>query len=131
MQNYLITFENGDHFSTGFNGGLEAAKAYYLGRIFNLGTDRDDLQRCNCVEPILSEQEKVAEALANNRPVFITDGTVTRQAVAALNGDAFRMDDGMRCWVSWEQFGAGGNMALYETEDGLYIAPSWWKKPGA
>lgn len=131
MKQYKITFENGDHFITGFNGSLEAAKSYYLGHIFNLGTDRDNLQRCNCVEPVLSEQEKVADALMNNRPVFITDGTVTRRVVKLVDSDAFKLDNGMMAWVSWEQFGVGGNMDLVEMADGLYIAPTWWNKLGA
>ena len=67
----------------------------------------------------------------NNRPVFITDGTVTRRVVKLADSDAFKLDNGMMAWVSWEQFGVGGNMDLVEMADGLYIAPTWWNNPGA
>ena len=50
MLYFRIGFENGDSLETGFNGTLEEAKAYYLGRVFNLGAVDDDMQRCNSVE---------------------------------------------------------------------------------
>lgn len=127
MQNYRITFENGDYFMTGFNGDLAAAKSYYLGRIFNLGTVRDNLQRCNCVEPYPTDREKVEAAVRSKQPVYITDGTVTRQAVGILDADCFTLDNGERCFVEWEQLGDHGNLTLMETDDGLLIAPAWFK----
>lgn len=52
MNGYKIGFENGESFTTGFNGNLDEAKAYYLGKVFNLGIVMDDLQKCNSVEPV-------------------------------------------------------------------------------
>ena len=52
MLYFRIGFENGDSLETGFNGTLEEAKAYYLGRVFNLGAVDDDMQRCNSVEQL-------------------------------------------------------------------------------
>ena len=54
MLYFRIGFENGDSLETGFNGTLEEAKAYYLGRVFNLGAVDDDMQRCNSVEQLLA-----------------------------------------------------------------------------
>lgn len=43
MLYFKIGFENGDSFETGFNGTLDEARRYYLGRVFNLGTVDDDM----------------------------------------------------------------------------------------
>ena len=43
MLYFKIGFENGDSFETGFNGTLDEARRYYLGRVFNLGTADDDM----------------------------------------------------------------------------------------
>lgn len=64
MLYFKIGFENGDSFETGFNGTLDEARRYYLGRVFNLGAVDDDMQRCNSVEQLLwlipvDEQRKV------------------------------------------------------------------------
>lgn len=37
MNTFEVTFSNGDKVVTGFNGSIEDAKAYYLGKRFNLG----------------------------------------------------------------------------------------------
>lgn len=52
MLYFKIGFENGDSFETGFNGTLDEVRRYYLGRVFNLGTVDDDMQRCNSVEQL-------------------------------------------------------------------------------
>lgn len=52
MKTYKITYSNGDHEITGFNGDLEAARSYYLGKTFNIGTVNDNLQKCVSVEEI-------------------------------------------------------------------------------
>lgn len=52
MRFYKITYANGDHETTGFNGDLEAARGYYLGKTFNIGTVSDNLQKCVDVEEI-------------------------------------------------------------------------------
>ena len=52
MLYFKIGFENGDSFETGFNGTLDEARRYYLGRVFNLGTVDDGMQRCNSVEQL-------------------------------------------------------------------------------
>lgn len=58
MLYFKIGFENGDSFETGFNGTLDEARRYYLGRVFNLGT------------------------------VVLTDGTVSRRVSSVLVDDA-------------------------------------------
>lgn len=42
MLYFKIGFENDDSFETGFNGTLDEARRYYLGRVFNLGTVDDE-----------------------------------------------------------------------------------------
>lgn len=37
MNTYKVTFSNGDHLVTGFNGTLEDAERYYLSNWFNMG----------------------------------------------------------------------------------------------
>ena len=39
MNTYKVTFSNGDYLYTQLNASIEEAKAYYLGNIFNLGTE--------------------------------------------------------------------------------------------
>ena len=42
MNTYKVWFKNGDSLITSFNGTIEEAKRYYMGKVFNLGnSDRD------------------------------------------------------------------------------------------
>lgn len=77
MLYFRIGFENGDSLETGFNGTLEEAKAYYLGRVFNLGAVDDDMQRCNSVEQLPTLEMGLAAWIASGGLVVITDGTVS------------------------------------------------------
>ncbi len=43
MNTYKITYSNNDTVVTEFNGTLEDAKRYYVGRVFNLGNGEHDL----------------------------------------------------------------------------------------
>ena len=52
MNTYKVTFSNGDYLYTQLNASLEEAKAYYLGNIFNLGTEADNLQKCVDMEEV-------------------------------------------------------------------------------
>ena len=45
-----VTFENGDNVTTSINGSKDEVEAYYLGTVFNLGTDKDNLQKAINVE---------------------------------------------------------------------------------
>ncbi|MEE1255999.1 MAG: hypothetical protein UHN47_05755 [Lachnospiraceae bacterium] len=45
-----VTFENGDSVTTSINGSKNEVEAYYLGTVFNLGTDKDNLQKAINVE---------------------------------------------------------------------------------
>lgn len=65
MLYFRIGFENGDSLETGFNGTLEEAKAYYLGRVFNLGAVDDDMQRCNSVEQLPTLEMGLAAWIAS------------------------------------------------------------------
>ena len=51
MNSYKITFSDGDSLTTSMNAMSEEARAYYLGKTFNLGAERDRLLRCVSVEP--------------------------------------------------------------------------------
>ena len=44
------TYANGDEILTRFNGTLQEAKTYFLNQVFNIGADRDNLQKCVKVE---------------------------------------------------------------------------------
>lgn len=47
MKTYIkATFENGDTIKTEINATPRDATAYYYGKVFNLGVDGDNLQRC-------------------------------------------------------------------------------------
>lgn len=50
MNEYKITLSDGDYFFTRFNGTHEEAERYYLGHVFNTGTERDHLVKCVSVE---------------------------------------------------------------------------------
>ncbi|MGO0624765.1 hypothetical protein ACTMJF_24030 [Escherichia coli] len=50
MNEYKITLSDGDYFYTRFNGTIEEAERYYLGHVFNTGTERDHLVKCVSVE---------------------------------------------------------------------------------
>lgn len=52
MTTYKVTFTNGDYLFTRLNAAIEEAKAYYLGHVFNLGTEADNLQKCVDVEEV-------------------------------------------------------------------------------
>lgn len=52
MNTYKVTFSNGDYLYTQLNASIEEAKAYYLGNIFNLGTEADNLQKCVDMEEV-------------------------------------------------------------------------------
>jgi len=40
-----ITFENKETITTRINGTIEGIKKYYLGKYFNLGKEKDDMQK--------------------------------------------------------------------------------------
>lgn len=80
----------------------------------------------------------ITEALAAGRPVFMTDGTVTRKVIQVELTDSdlahsrestldVRIEDGS--WkqipVSWPWDELAG-YGLTELGDGLYVAPDWW-----
>ena len=52
MNTYKVTFSNGDYLYTQLNASIEEAKAYYLGNIFNLCTEADNLQKCVDMEEV-------------------------------------------------------------------------------
>ena len=88
MLRVKIGFENGDSLVTRFNGTLEDAQGYYLGRAFNLGVVDDNIQHCNKVERIPTLQEVLtAWAAVDGMMVVITDGTVSRRVVSVEMDD--------------------------------------------
>lgn len=52
MVTIKATFDDGNSIVTRINCTIEDANAYYLGRMFNLGTVNDDMRRCVAVEEV-------------------------------------------------------------------------------
>ena len=52
MNEYKVIFENGDYLYTRMNATLQETKAYYLGKLFNLGSVGDNMQKCVSVESV-------------------------------------------------------------------------------
>lgn len=52
MKEYKITLENGDYFVTRMNASLKEAREYFLGKVLNVGTVGDDLQKIIKVEEL-------------------------------------------------------------------------------
>jgi len=50
MKNIKVFFENGDSLTTKINGTEIEIKAYYVGKVFNVGCVEDDLQKAIGVE---------------------------------------------------------------------------------
>lgn len=74
--------------------------------------------------------DKVAKSLVDDRPVYVTDGTVTRRVVAAgIDENSLMLQMGMardRVEIPEAALSASGGWGVAELEDGLYIAPEWW-----
>lgn len=56
MKTFKVTFDNGDFLVTRLNGNIEDARQYYIGTVFNLGTEYDDMHRCVKVEEIEEDE---------------------------------------------------------------------------
>jgi len=52
MNTFKIIYSNGDHMTTGFNGTIEEAKAYYLNNIFNIGRVEDKIVKVISVKQL-------------------------------------------------------------------------------
>lgn len=50
MMTIKVHFDNGDHIITRFNGDAADVARYYLDKVFNLGTDGDELTTARAVE---------------------------------------------------------------------------------
>ncbi len=106
-----------------------------IASVFGRPAVRREVTSIKNIKQILS---CITEALAADRPTFMTDGTVTRKVIQVELTDSdlthgregtldVRIEDGS--WkqipVSWpwdELTGYG----LTELGDGMYIAPDWW-----
>ena len=53
-----VNYENGDSTTTRFNGTIQEATAYYVGKVFNIGVASDNLQECNSIEIVKDESEQ-------------------------------------------------------------------------
>lgn len=78
----------------------------------------------------LSLYDQMIKALQSLRPVYITDGTVTRLVTAVeYLSDEVRctLDDRSRFFL-YPGFDDdfSGELGCVETEDGFYLAPRWW-----
>jgi len=50
MRVVKVYFENGDHLTTEINGTNKQIEEYYLGKFFNLGRVKDNMQKCIKIE---------------------------------------------------------------------------------
>ena len=57
MLTLKINYENGDHRHARINATPEEAKAYYIGKVFNIGIVSDNLRKCTSIE-ILEDDRK-------------------------------------------------------------------------
>lgn len=78
----------------------------------------------------LSLYDQMIKALQSLRPVYITDGTVTRlvTAVEYLDSEVrCTLDDGARFFL-YPGFNDdfSGELGCLEAEEGFYLAPRWW-----
>ena len=74
-----VNYENGDSTTTRFNGTIQEATAYYVGKIFNIGVVSDNLQKCNFVEIVEEESDQTMlkereQKIKNNYMVKAQDG---------------------------------------------------------
>ena len=74
--------------------------------------------------------DKIAEYLVNDRPVYVTDGTVTRRVVSAVvyNHVLSLNTDQPREYVEIPEavLSQPDGWSMQELSDGLFIAPEWW-----
>lgn len=78
----------------------------------------------------VSLYDQVIRALQSLRPVYITDGTVTRlvTSVEYLSSEVCcTLDDRSRFFL-YPGFDDdfAGELGCLESEDGFYLAPRWW-----
>ena len=78
----------------------------------------------------VSLYDQVITALQSLRPVYITDGTVTRlvTSVEYLSSEVrCTLDDRSRFFL-YPGFDDdfAGELGCLESEDGFYLAPRWW-----
>lgn len=52
MKSATVTFQDGTIFTTSINGTKETITKYYLNRYFNIGSVRDNMQKCVKVEVV-------------------------------------------------------------------------------
>lgn len=75
--------------------------------------------------------DRIVKALSSLRPVYVTDGTVTRLLSVAEhigNGEIrCRLDNGsfLYLYPGFEK-DLDGAIDLMETDEGYYLAPQWW-----
>lgn len=50
MMTVKINYQNGDFEYTRINATPDEARAYYVGKVFNIGSVSDNLQRCTSIE---------------------------------------------------------------------------------
>lgn len=62
-----VNYENGDSIATRFNGTIEEATTYYVGKNFNIGVVSDNLQKCNSIEVIEEESEQTTHFKAREQ----------------------------------------------------------------
>ena len=65
MLTIKINYENGDSSHTRINATPEEAKAYYVGKIFNIGVSSDNLQKCISVDILEDDSNSIDEMCKN------------------------------------------------------------------
>ena len=66
MLTLKINYENGDCSHTRINATPEEAKAYYIGKIFNIGIVSDDLQKCTSIEILEDDRKPMFNSMCVN-----------------------------------------------------------------
>lgn len=85
----------------------------------------------------MKQIKRILEALAAGCAVYVTDGTVTRQVLEAVEECSIKdlrlsLDNGKFLWLDACEFENGSNnrIDLMDSAEGLYIAPLWWINSG-
>ncbi|ASN67512.1 hypothetical protein 10S2_4 [uncultured Caudovirales phage] len=64
-----VNYANGDNTTTRFNGTVQEATAYYVGKVFNIGIVSDNLQKCNSIEVVEGESEQTTHFKAREQEI--------------------------------------------------------------
>lgn len=82
-----INYQNGDSISTKFNGTFQEAQFYYVGKVFNIGTVSDNLQKCVSIRLLSASEPNMYKRSRNGK-------ASVRFQCGLLNATVQLMDNG-------------------------------------